>query len=234
MAGPQQELVFAPLGGVGEIGMNLSIYGLRTGNRRQWLAVDLGVSFAAEEHLPGVDLILPDIRYLVEERKNLAPTRFAIFVVHNKEKAGGKRGTLPILPKDLPKGEDKVVDGLSEGVRYYSTQDIGDVWICYPWEEEYVVDFGPLLFDAMVLRQDTTDTDSLYLHSPRFNSAGTSSSTTVLQLSPRSSVSISPTKQPVSQTLAPALLDWTCNRSKQAASLCLCISSSIAMEHCIF
>ena len=48
MAGPQQELVFAPLGGVGEIGMNLSIYGLRTGNRRQWLAVDLGVSFAAE------------------------------------------------------------------------------------------------------------------------------------------------------------------------------------------
>ena len=67
-----QELVFAPLGGVGEIGMNLAIYGLGPPNRRQWLAVDLGVSFAAEEHLPGVDLILPDIRYLVEERKNLA------------------------------------------------------------------------------------------------------------------------------------------------------------------
>ena len=72
MAAPHQELVFAPLGGVGEIGMNLSIYGLGDERRRQWLAVDLGVSFAAEEHLPGVDLILPDIRYLVEERKNLA------------------------------------------------------------------------------------------------------------------------------------------------------------------
>jgi len=72
MAAPQQELVFAPLGGVGEIGMNLSIYGLGPERRRQWLAVDLGVSFASEEHLPGVDLILPDIRYLVEERKNLA------------------------------------------------------------------------------------------------------------------------------------------------------------------
>jgi len=72
MAQPQQELVFAPLGGVGEIGMNLSIYGLGPEGRRQWLAVDLGVSFASEEHLPGVDLILPDIRYLVEERKNLA------------------------------------------------------------------------------------------------------------------------------------------------------------------
>ncbi|HEU5016351.1 MAG TPA: MBL fold metallo-hydrolase, partial [Pseudolabrys sp.] len=67
-----QELVFAPLGGVGEIGMNLSIYGLGDERRRTWLAVDCGVSFAAEEHLPGVDLILPDIRYLAEERANLA------------------------------------------------------------------------------------------------------------------------------------------------------------------
>ncbi|MEJ2374580.1 MAG: ribonuclease J [Pseudolabrys sp.] len=72
MAQKQQELVFAPLGGVGEIGMNLSIYGLGPEGRRQWLVVDCGVSFAAEEHLPGVDLLLPDIRYLVEERKNLA------------------------------------------------------------------------------------------------------------------------------------------------------------------
>jgi ribonuclease J len=71
MATPQ-ELVFAPLGGVGEIGMNLSIYGVGDERRRTWLAVDLGVSFAAEEQLPGVDLILPDIRYLVEERKNIA------------------------------------------------------------------------------------------------------------------------------------------------------------------
>jgi ribonuclease J len=68
----QQDLVFAPLGGVGEIGMNLSIYGLGPEHKRSWLAVDLGVSFATEEHLPGVDLILPDIRYLLAERKNLA------------------------------------------------------------------------------------------------------------------------------------------------------------------
>src|SRR6476661_2352738 len=71
MASPAQDLVFAPLGGVGEIGMNLSIYGVGNERHRQWLAVDLGVSFAAEEHLPGIDLILPDVRFLVEERKNL-------------------------------------------------------------------------------------------------------------------------------------------------------------------
>ena len=72
MAQGAQELVFAPLGGVGEIGMNLSLYGLGPEGRRQWIAVDLGVSFAADEHLPGIDLIFPDIRYLVENRNNLA------------------------------------------------------------------------------------------------------------------------------------------------------------------
>jgi len=67
----QSELVFAPLGGIGEIGMNLSIYGFGDGRRRQWLIVDCGVSFASEEQLPGVDLILPDIRFLIQERKNI-------------------------------------------------------------------------------------------------------------------------------------------------------------------
>ena len=70
MPRPSDELVFAPLGGVGEIGMNLAIYGFGTERRRQWIAVDLGVAFA-DDALPGIDLIMPDIRYLVEERRNL-------------------------------------------------------------------------------------------------------------------------------------------------------------------
>src|SRR5690349_17871970 len=70
MARPD-ELTFAPLGGVGEIGMNLSIYGLGNRHQRSWLAVDLGVSFGDEEHLPGIDLIMPDIRFLEKERRNL-------------------------------------------------------------------------------------------------------------------------------------------------------------------
>ncbi|HEY2249355.1 MAG TPA: ribonuclease J [Bradyrhizobium sp.] len=65
------ELTFAPLGGVGEIGMNLSIYGLGNRYQRSWLAIDLGVSFGDEEHLPGIDLIMPDISFLEKERKNL-------------------------------------------------------------------------------------------------------------------------------------------------------------------
>ena len=72
MAGPTHQLVFAPLGGVGEIGMNLSLYGLGDGRKRSWLIVDVGVSFAQEEHLPGIDLIFPDVSYIEEERRDLA------------------------------------------------------------------------------------------------------------------------------------------------------------------
>src|SRR5438445_2274283 len=70
MAPDPDELVFAPLGGVGEIGMNLALYGLGEERRRQWIAVEFGVSFAGED-LPGIDLIFPDIRYLIEERRNI-------------------------------------------------------------------------------------------------------------------------------------------------------------------
>src|SRR5436309_12266614 len=65
-----QELLFAPLGGVGEIGMNLALYGLGEGASRKWIAVDLGVSFAGDD-LPGIDLIMPDIAFLIAERRNL-------------------------------------------------------------------------------------------------------------------------------------------------------------------
>ncbi len=71
MAPAQTDLVFAPLGGVGEIGMNMSLYGVGQGRQRKWLIVDLGVSFASEDQLPGVDLVLPDIGYIAEEKRDV-------------------------------------------------------------------------------------------------------------------------------------------------------------------
>jgi ribonuclease J len=66
----QQELLFAPLGGVGEIGMNLALYGLASGNRREWICVDMGVSFGDHE-TPGVDLIMADVGFAEEQRRDL-------------------------------------------------------------------------------------------------------------------------------------------------------------------
>ena len=64
------ELVFVPLGGVGEIGMNFALYGFGPPNKREWIVVDVGVTFP-DASLPGVDLVLPDIRFIEEQIGNL-------------------------------------------------------------------------------------------------------------------------------------------------------------------
>jgi ribonuclease J len=66
------ELVFMALGGIGEIGMNCYLYGLGPADDRQWLMVDLGITFPEGENDPGVDVILPDLRFIEAERNNLA------------------------------------------------------------------------------------------------------------------------------------------------------------------
>ena len=76
----ESELVFAPLGGLGEIGMNCALYGYGPANARQWLMVDLGVAFAGDD-LPGVDLIMPDLSFIEKAKKNLV----GIVITHAHE-----------------------------------------------------------------------------------------------------------------------------------------------------
>lgn len=64
------ELVFVPLGGVGEIGMNFALYGFGPANKREWIVIDVGVTFP-DASLPGVDLVLPDTRFIEEQLQNL-------------------------------------------------------------------------------------------------------------------------------------------------------------------
>ena len=75
------ELVFVPLGGLGEIGMNAALYGFGPEDQRQWILVDCGMGFGGEEHLPGIDLVYPDLRFIEEERENL----LGIFITHAHE-----------------------------------------------------------------------------------------------------------------------------------------------------
>ncbi len=67
----QDELVFLPLGGSGEIGMNFNAYGFGPEHDRKWIIVDCGVMFGRETSTPGVDIIMPDVRYLAEQRDNI-------------------------------------------------------------------------------------------------------------------------------------------------------------------
>ena len=75
------ELVFLPLGGSGEIGMNFNAYGFGPPDDRKWIVVDCGVLFGRETTSPGVDLIMPDIRFLAEQRQNV----IAIIATHAHE-----------------------------------------------------------------------------------------------------------------------------------------------------
>jgi ribonuclease J len=84
-----KDLFFAPLGGLGEIGMNAALYGLGQGKNRQWLLVDLGVSFGGAD-TPGIDLILPDISFIESIRKNLV----GIVITHAHEDHFGALATL--------------------------------------------------------------------------------------------------------------------------------------------
>jgi len=84
------ELVLLPLGGAGEIGMNFNAYGFGPPDERKWIVVDCGVLFGRETDTPGVDVILPDIRYLEERRQDI----LGIVLTHAHEDHIGAIGHL--------------------------------------------------------------------------------------------------------------------------------------------
>ena len=86
---PGEELLFLALGGSGEIGMNVNLYGCRG----KWLMADLGLTFADADY-PGVDLILPDLEFIEQRMKDLV----GIVLTHGHE---DHIGALPYMAADL-------------------------------------------------------------------------------------------------------------------------------------
>ena len=76
----KKELLFCPLGGAGEIGANMNLYGYGNPGEHNWIMVDIGVTFA-DDTLPGIDLIYPDPGFIVEKKNNL----LGIIVTHAHE-----------------------------------------------------------------------------------------------------------------------------------------------------
>jgi len=66
----KEEFIFCPLGGSGEIGMNMNLFAYGNPDNRKWLIVDIGVTFA-DDTLPGIDLIYPDPGFIVEKKDDL-------------------------------------------------------------------------------------------------------------------------------------------------------------------
>lgn len=83
-------LIYMPLGGAGEIGMNAYVYGYGPAGRERLILVDLGVTFGDMDGSPGIDLIMADIAWLEENRDRLD----AIFITHGHEDHVGALGLL--------------------------------------------------------------------------------------------------------------------------------------------
>ncbi|MES2137168.1 MAG: ribonuclease J [Pseudomonadota bacterium] len=86
---PGEELIFLALGGSGEIGMNVNLYGCRG----QWIMVDLGLTFAGPDY-PGIELILPDLDFIEDQQERL----LGVVLTHGHE---DHIGALPYLGEEL-------------------------------------------------------------------------------------------------------------------------------------
>ena len=63
------EVYFLPLGGTGEIGMNLNLYGYKSKNKEEWIMIDCGVTFS-QAGLPGIDLQMADPNFIAKKKEN--------------------------------------------------------------------------------------------------------------------------------------------------------------------
>ncbi len=66
----KEELYFCPLGGSGEIGMNMNLYAYGREDNQKWIIIDMGVTFA-DDSIPGVDLIMPDPGFIIDKKEDL-------------------------------------------------------------------------------------------------------------------------------------------------------------------
>ncbi|SCD24241.1 ribonuclease J [Brucella inopinata] len=152
------EFVFLPLGGVGEIGMNLAMYGFGPADNREWLVVDMGVSFAGPEQ-PGADLILPDIRYLEAEKHNLR----GIVITHAHEDHFG--ALLDLWPRlKVPVYATPFTAGLLEAKRQ-SEDSAPEIPITiYKAGETFEV--GPFRIEAVAVTHSIPEPVSLAITTP--------------------------------------------------------------------
>jgi ribonuclease J len=157
-AADNAELVFVPLGGVGEIGMNFALYGYGPAEAREWMVVDVGVTFPDPAH-PGVDLILPDTRFIEE---NLAGLR-GIVITHAHEDHYG--ALLDIWPKlKAPVWASPFAAGMLEAKRQ-GEQGAPDIPVTvYRAGEKFTV--GPFEIEAIPVAHSIPEPMSLAITTP--------------------------------------------------------------------
>ncbi len=152
-------LVYVALGGAGEIGMNMYLYGYGREGKRRWIMVDAGVAFPDMDSSPGVDLITADPEFIVQRAHALD----AIFITHAHEDHVGAIGRLwpelkaPVYAREFT-GE------IARGKMEEAGQNPDEVRIVAPWPE--VVEAGPFKVGFLPISHSVPETSALVIDSP--------------------------------------------------------------------
>jgi ribonuclease J len=156
---PAHELVFQPLGGVGEIGMNMGLYGYGPPRQRKWIMVDCGVTFGHASETPGVDLIMPDIRFAEAEKHNI----LALLLTHGHEDHIG--AVLDLWPRlNIPVIATPFTAGLLEAKRGGERNAPNvPVQVVAP---DGKVAFGPFSVEFVPVAHSIPEANALAIHTP--------------------------------------------------------------------
>lgn len=152
---PEDELLFLALGGSGEIGMNVNLYGCRG----KWIMVDLGMTFSGNEY-PGVELVFADLDFIEERRKDL----LGIVLTHAHE---DHIGAVPYFAGDLgvplfatPFTADLVARKLEEAGL------LGQVELNIIEEDHGTLELGPFTITYLPLAHSIAEGNALLIDTP--------------------------------------------------------------------
>ncbi|RRH76408.1 ribonuclease J [Falsigemmobacter faecalis] len=152
-------LIYLPLGGSGEVGMNCYVYGYGPKGRERLIVIDLGVTFADMETTPGVDLIMPDVSWLAERADRIE----AIFITHGHEDHVGALGHLwPRLR--APVYARKFTGALAKLKMEDQGQDPNNVTIVEPRPEW--VEAGPFKVQYVPIPHSIPESSALLIETP--------------------------------------------------------------------
>jgi ribonuclease J len=152
-------LIYLPLGGAGEIGMNMYLYGYGPEGRERFIMVDVGVTFGNMEGSPGIDLIMADPAWIQARADRLE----AIFITHGHEDHVGALGLLwPRLK--VPVYARRFTAALAQGKMESQGLDTTQVRITGPWP--HLTHAGPFAVGFVPVSHSIPESSSLLIETP--------------------------------------------------------------------
>jgi ribonuclease J len=154
-----ERLIYLPLGGAGEIGMNAYVYGYGAPGKERLILVDLGVAFPDMDTTPGVDLIMPDISWLAERVDQLE----GIFITHAHEDHIGAVAHL-YSRLNVPVYARAFTANIARRKMEEQGHDPDSVVTISPWPE--VTKLGPFTIGAVPISHSIPESGGLVIDSP--------------------------------------------------------------------